>query len=85
MAYSRSSFFFKPRYRVFLYPNWHLMMRKICSTLQRTEDFRFSIQRVQSMALLLTLGNLPGRRLARYSMEDKCSSFATSGRFWIPQ
>ena len=36
MAYRRFSFFFKPLYTVFLYPNWHLMILNACSTLHRT-------------------------------------------------
>ena len=39
--------------------------RKTCSTLQRTEDFRCSINLSQSMALSDTLGRLFGRRLMR--------------------
>ena len=52
---------------------------------RRGRGNKFSIQRVQSMALSLTLGNLPGRRLTRYSMEDRCSSFTTSMRFSSPR
>ena len=85
MAYSRFSFFARPRYTVFLYPNWHLMIRNACSTLHRTEDFRFSIYRSQSMALSDTWGSLPGRRLIRKLIFEKCSFVAISGRFWTPR
>ena len=84
MAYRRFSFFFKPLYTVFLYPNWHLMILNACSTLHRTEDFRFSIYRSQSIVLSKTGGSLPGRRLIRKSIFEKCSLFAISGRFWTP-
>ena len=85
IAYRRFSFFLKPLYTTFRKPNWHFIIRNACSTLQRTEDLRFSMYRSQSIVLSLTCGRLLGRRLIRKSILEKCSLLVISGRFWTPR
>ena len=46
IAYRRFSFFFNPRYTVFLWSNGHLMIRNTCPTLQRICGFPCSVDGV---------------------------------------
>lgn len=77
-------FLAKPLYRTLRKWNMSLIYLNACSTLQRTEDLRFSIYRSQSIALSETLERLFGRRFMRKSMFLKCSLFFISSRFSIP-
>ena len=68
------SFLAKPLYRVLVNPNWHLIIRKGCSTLARTFAFIFSklIADLFRRGSCLNFFTLPGRSDMSHSALTPC-------------